>query len=104
MRPTGAVERQDYTLDERGARTALEQIGLDPALLPLSKKQHTAASFDIKARQSTLDVPGGQSPLEGVWRDLRHPIVPGDIGFIDDLERGPGSLTITLRPTPARRR
>jgi hypothetical protein len=47
-----------------------------------------------------VDRPGGQSPLEGVWRDLRHPIVPGDIGFIDDLERGAGSLTITLRPTP----
>ena len=47
-----------------------------------------------------VDRPGGQSPLEGVWRDLRHPSVPGDIGFIDGLVRGPGSLSITLTATP----
>lgn len=47
-----------------------------------------------------VDRPGGQSPLEGVWRDLRHPIVPGDIGFIDDLQRGPGMLAMTLNATP----
>jgi hypothetical protein len=46
-----------------------------------------------------VDKPGGQSPLEGVWRDLRHPAVPGDIGFIDGLSRGPGSLSITLNAT-----
>ena len=46
-----------------------------------------------------VDRPGGQAPLEGVWRDLRHPVVPGDIGFIDGLSRGPGSLSITLNPT-----
>ena len=50
----GTVERQDYTLDERGARTALEQVGLDPTLLPISKKQQTASSFQIKARASPL--------------------------------------------------
>ena len=43
-----------------------------------------------------VDRPGGQLPLEGVWRDLRRPAVPGDIGFIDGLARGPGALTITL--------
>ncbi len=47
-----------------------------------------------------VDKPGGQSPLEGVWRDLRHPVVPGDIGFVDSLIRGPGTLTITLNATP----
>jgi hypothetical protein len=47
-----------------------------------------------------VDRPGGQGPLEGVWRDLRHPVVPGDIGFIDILAREPGSLTITLNSTP----
>jgi hypothetical protein len=47
-----------------------------------------------------VDRPGGQGPLEGVWRDLRHPVVPGDIGFIDGLAREPGSLTITLGAAP----
>ena len=58
--PNGAAEQQDYTLDERGARTALEQVGLDPSLLPISTKQQPAASLQIKARQSTLEVPGGR--------------------------------------------
>jgi hypothetical protein len=47
-----------------------------------------------------VDRPGGEAPLEGVWRDLRHPVVPGDIGFIDGLVRGPGSLAITLNAKP----
>jgi len=47
-----------------------------------------------------VDKPGGAGPLEGVWRDLRHPPVPGDIGFVDSLVRGPGSLTITLNAAP----
>ena len=46
-----------------------------------------------------VDRPGGQAPLEGVWRDLRHAVVPGDIGFIDGLVRAPGSLSITLNAT-----
>ncbi len=51
-----------------------------------------------------VDKVGGREPLEGVWRDLRRPAVPGDIGFIDSLARGPGSLVITLNTaaqTPA---
>ncbi|MEJ0067197.1 MAG: hypothetical protein WDM85_18790 [Caulobacteraceae bacterium] len=48
-----------------------------------------------------VDRPGGQGPLEGVWRDLRHPAVPGDIGFIDGLARGAGTLAITLNPRAA---
>jgi hypothetical protein len=56
----GANQHQDYTLDERGMRTALEQTGIDPSLLPVSMKPQTAASFDIRARQSTLNFPGGQ--------------------------------------------
>ena len=47
-----------------------------------------------------VDKPGGTGPLEGVWRDLRHPTLPGDIGFIDGLARGPGTLSITLNATP----
>lgn len=57
----GAIERQDYTLDERGALSALEQLGLDPSLLPISKKKQEALpSAEIKARQSSLVVPGGR--------------------------------------------
>jgi len=47
-----------------------------------------------------VDKAGGREPLEGVWRDLRHPAVPGDIGFIDGMVRGPTSLVITLNATP----
>ena len=46
-----------------------------------------------------VDRPGGQGPLEGVWRDLRRPTVPGDIGFIDGIVRGQGALSITLNAT-----
>ncbi|MEI9896237.1 MAG: hypothetical protein WDN28_20830 [Chthoniobacter sp.] len=56
----GTLEREDYTLDERGAMSALEQLGLDPSLLPISKKQLPTQSVEIKARQSTLAVPGGR--------------------------------------------
>lgn len=56
----GAVERQDYSLDERGARSALEQVGIDPSLLPIAKKQSLGSGVEIRARQSTLNVPGGQ--------------------------------------------
>ena len=47
-----------------------------------------------------VDKPGGQSPLEGVWRDLRQSSVAGDIGVIDTLTRGPQSLTIAFVAKP----
>jgi hypothetical protein len=47
-----------------------------------------------------VDKPGGDSPLEGVWRDLRHTPTPGDINAIDSLSRAPGSLTISFTATP----
>ena len=47
-----------------------------------------------------VDKPGGQSPLEGVWRDLRRPPAPGDIGVIDTLTRGPQSLTLGFAAKP----
>jgi hypothetical protein len=47
-----------------------------------------------------VDKPGGHDPLEGVWRDLRHPATPGDIGFIDSLVRAPDGLQITLNVSP----
>ncbi|MEP6670985.1 MAG: hypothetical protein ABJF10_17630 [Chthoniobacter sp.] len=56
----GTIERQDYTLDERGARAALEQAGIDASLLPISNKKQVSPSVEIKARQSTLVVPGGR--------------------------------------------
>src|SRR5580693_1753769 len=42
-----------------------------------------------------VDKPGGQGAIEGVWRDLRRPATPGDIGLIDQIARSPTSLTIT---------
>jgi hypothetical protein len=47
-----------------------------------------------------VDKPGGQAPLEGVWRDLRRPAMPGDVGFIDSLTRGPQSLAIAFVAKP----
>jgi hypothetical protein len=47
-----------------------------------------------------VDKPGGQSPVEGVWRDLRRPAMPGDIGLIDSLVRGPQSLAIAFVAKP----
>ncbi len=47
-----------------------------------------------------VDRPGGQGPVEGVWRDLRRPSMPGDIGMIDQIARGPAALTITLNAAP----
>jgi hypothetical protein len=55
----GVIERQDYTLDERGARSALEQVGFDASFLPIAKK-NVASAVEVKARQATLEVPGGR--------------------------------------------
>jgi hypothetical protein len=43
---------------------------------------------------------GGREGLEGVFRDLRRPAVPGDIGLVDSLARTGGLLTLTFRPQP----
>ncbi len=47
-----------------------------------------------------VDKPGGDSPLEGVWRDLRRPPTPGDINAIDSLIRGSGGLTVSFVAAP----
>jgi hypothetical protein len=47
-----------------------------------------------------VDKPGGHDPLEGVWRDLRHTALPGDINFIDTLTRGPDGLVISFAAKP----
>jgi hypothetical protein len=49
-----------------------------------------------------VDTPGGDDPLEGVWRDLRRPMTPGDIGPVDVLQRGAGSLTLRFTPIAGR--
>jgi hypothetical protein len=36
---------------------------------------------------------------EGVWKDLRRPSAPGDIGLIDTLERAPDALTLRFDAT-----
>ncbi|HLY78936.1 MAG TPA: hypothetical protein VKQ70_06150 [Caulobacteraceae bacterium] len=68
---------------------------LDGSWTLVSASGQTILAFQL------VDRPGGQSALEGVWRDLRHPMVPGDIGFIDGIVRGPATLAITLNATPS---
>jgi hypothetical protein len=46
-----------------------------------------------------VDKPSGDE-LDGVWRDLRRPSVPGDIGMIDAVARNQGALNISLTETP----
>lgn len=46
-----------------------------------------------------VDKPSGETP-EGVWRDLRRPNVPGDIGLIDSVQRSPDTLTIRFVAAP----
>ncbi len=55
---TGTLERQDFTLDESGARQAVEQLGLDPALLASVKSQRLTSLPVIKAIQSSLEIRG----------------------------------------------
>jgi hypothetical protein len=47
-----------------------------------------------------VDKPGGRDPLEGCWRDLRRPPMPGDIGMIDSLFRAADVLTINFSAKP----
>lgn len=61
IRSQGIVaDRQDFTLDEHGARTALDHAGIDPALLPISWKAPAGSGFSAKARLSSLTVHGSQ--------------------------------------------
>lgn len=54
---TGTLERQDYTLDEHGARAVLQQLGLEPSLLLSAQAQRSAAPR-IKAQQSSMEIHG----------------------------------------------
>jgi hypothetical protein len=99
LAPTPALAQQPGNpIDARvgGSFNAAEsyQGPLDGSWTLVSTSGQPLLAFQV------VDRPGGQAQLEGVWRDLRRPVIPGDIGFIDDLQRGPGSLTITLRAAP----
>ena len=54
---SGVLERQDYTLDERGARDVFRQLGIDPAMLPVSPLTHSQPPV-IKAQQSSIETHG----------------------------------------------
>lgn len=43
-----------------------------------------------------VDKPSGMEQPEGVWRDLRRPKVPGDIGLVDMMVRNEGALNISF--------
>ncbi len=54
----GVLERQDYTLDERGARDAMRQLGIDPTMLPVSTNLPQRMPIQVKAQQSSIDTHG----------------------------------------------
>jgi len=89
---------QDNAVDERirssAAAAEALQGPLDGPWTLIS-----AAGAPIYAFQ-LVDRPGGQGMVEGVWRDLRRPSMPGDIGLIDQISRSPTALTITLNASP----
>ncbi len=53
----GVLERQDYTLDEKGARDVFRQLGIDPAMLPVAPLAHAKPPV-IKAQQSSIEIHG----------------------------------------------
>ena len=54
----GILERQDYSLDEQGARDVMRHLGVDASMLPLGGPMPQAKPPVIKAHQSSLDVHG----------------------------------------------
>ena len=53
----GVLERQDYTLDEQGARDVFRQLGIDPAMLPMAPMPKNMP-VTIKAQQSSIESHG----------------------------------------------
>jgi hypothetical protein len=88
----------DSAVDERIRGSAAAAAGLQGPL-DGGWTLVSAAGTQIYAFQ-LVDKPGGQGPVEGVWRDLRRPATPGDIGLIDQIARSPSALTITLNAAP----
>jgi hypothetical protein len=88
----------DNAVDERirssAAAAQALQGPLDGAWTLVSQAGTPIYAFQL------VDRPGGQGAVQGVWRDLRRPSTPGDIGLIDEIARGPTALTITLNATP----
>ena len=88
----------DNSVDDRVRSSAAEaeamQGPLDGAWTLVSAAG--APIYDLQL----VDKPGGQGPVEGVWRDLRRPSTPGDIGLIDQIARTPMAITITFNATP----
>jgi hypothetical protein len=54
---SGILERQDYTLDERGARDVFRQLGIDPSMLPVTPTVRSKPPV-IKAQQSSIEIHG----------------------------------------------
>ena len=96
--PCARAQEPGNPIDARvgGSFNAAEsyQGPLDGSWTLVSASGQAILAFEL------VDRPGGEGPVEGVWRDLRHPTVPGDIGFVDSLIRQPGALTITLNAAP----
>jgi len=92
------TEPSDRAIDERIRESAIAAEGLQGPL-DGGWTLVSAAGQAIYAFQF-VDKPGGRDPLEGVWRDLRRPSAPGDIGVIDTMSRGPQSLTLTFVTAP----
>ena len=88
----------DNAIDDRISGSAISaealQGPLDGAWTLVSAAGAPIYDFQL------VDKPGGESPIEGVWRDLRRPATPGDIGLIDQVARSPTALTITLNARP----
>ena len=84
----------DTDIDERirAAAAAAESLQgpLDGGWTLVSASGKALYAFEF------VDKQGGADPPEGVWRDLRRPPGPGDIGLIGSMSRGPSSLTISF--------
>jgi hypothetical protein len=55
--PTGLLEKQSYSLDEKGAQDVMRQLGIDPSMLPMDPLAKTKPP-EVKARQSSIEVQG----------------------------------------------
>jgi len=95
---TAQSDTSDAAIDARirASAEAAESLQgpLDGAWTLVSSGGGAIFAFQI------VDKPGGQGPLEGVWRDLRRAPTPGDIGVIATLIRGSDTLTIGFVAKP----
>jgi hypothetical protein len=53
----GTVERQEFSLDERGARQVFQQLGIDPEMLPAAQMPHPKPPT-VRAQQSSMEIHG----------------------------------------------